>query len=323
MLEISQALLIATTVLVIFALVAYVVALLGARAGKTQSARATVAVGAAGLAQSDAGGSAAQDKSAAKVAAATVQGTKDRMGRGKAGSVPRGVAWYASKFVQGALITLTGSLLARFFATGHAPFANHYEFAVSFGWGMILALVYFEYRYRVRTLAVVVLPVILAMLVYASTLSYEASPLMPALQNSPLLTLHVFTAALAYGAAVIAFGAAVMYLLSPYVKWSGWPKSETLDDLGYRAVIVTFPMLTIMIILGSVWANIAWGRYWSWDPKETAALVTWLIYGAYLHARVVGGWRGKRSAWLLVLGFAAIIFTYFGNLFFGGMHSYA
>ena len=112
-------------------------------------------------------------------------------------------------------------------------------------------------------------------------------------------------------------------LLGPHIKWSGWPKLDTLDDLGYKAVIITFPMLTIMIILGSVWANVAWGRYWSWDPKETAALVTWLIYGAYLHARVVGGWRGKRAAWLLVLGFAAIIFTYFGNLFFGGMHSYA
>ena len=167
------------------------------------------------------------------------------------------------------------------------------------------------------------LPVILAMLIYASTLSYEANPLMPALQNSPLLTLHVFTAALAYGAGVIAFGAAVMYLLSPHVRWSGWPKPDVLDELGYKAVIITFPMLTIMIILGSVWANIAWGRYWSWDPKETAALVTWLIYGAYLHARVVGGWRGRRAAWLLVLGFAAIVFTYFGNLFFGGMHSYA
>ena len=167
------------------------------------------------------------------------------------------------------------------------------------------------------------LPVILAMLVYASTLSYEANPLMPALQNSPLLTLHVFTAALSYGAAVIAFGAGVMYLLAPRIGWHGWPKPEILDELGYKAVIITFPMLTIMIILGAIWANIAWGRYWSWDPKETAALVTWLIYGAYLHARVVRDWRGARAAWLLVLGFAAILFTYFGNLFFGGLHAYA
>ena len=313
MLEISQALLLATTVLVIIALVAYVFALVAARVAKPQpaSAKMTVAVGG-----SSAAGAAEVTRASSGDSSAAAQTSNHR-------APARGIAWYGSKFTQGALILLTGSLLARFFATGHAPFSNHYEFAVSFCWGMILALVYFEHRYRVRTLAVAVLPVILAMLIYASTLSYEANPLMPALQNSPLLTLHVFTAALAYGAGVIAFGAAVMYLLSPHVRWSGWPKPDVLDELGYKAVIITFPMLTIMIILGSVWANIAWGRYWSWDPKETAALVTWLIYGAYLHARVVGGWRGRRAAWLLVLGFAAIVFTYFGNLFFGGMHSYA
>ena len=159
-------------------------------------------------------------------------------------------------------------------------------------------------------------------LVYATQLSYEARPLMPALQNSPLLTVHVFTAALAYGAAVVGFAAAVMYLVSPKVTWRGWPKQDLLDEVGYKAVVATFPLLTIMIVLGALWANIAWGRYWSWDPKETAALVTWLVYGAYLHARVTRGWRGTRSAWLLVLGFLAILFTYFGNHFFGGLHSY-
>lgn len=107
------------------------------------------------------------------------------------------------------------------------------------------------------------------------------------------------------------------------MKWKGWPRPEVLDDLGYKATVVTFPMLTLMLILGALWANVAWGRYWGWDPKETAALVTWLIYGAYLHARVTRSWRGSRSAWLLILGFVAVIFTYLGNLFFGGLHSYA
>lgn len=296
MLQLSQALLWAATGLITLALIAYALAVFSVR----QAKKSKVAVAAAG----------------ADSLTETGDGSQARP---KAG----GVVWFGAKFVQVALLALTGSLLARFFATGHAPFANHYEFAVSFSWGMVLALVYFEWKYRVRTIALVVLPVILAMLIYSSTLSYEANPLMPALQNSPLLTMHVFTAALSYGAAVIAFGAAVMYLLAPYVKWSGWPKQDTLDDLGYKAVIVTFPLLTIMIILGSIWANVAWGSYWSWDPKETAALVTWLIYGGYLHARVVGDWRGTRSAWLLVLGFAAILFTYFGNLFFGGLHAYA
>lgn len=307
MLQISQALLVATTVLITLALASYLIAVFSARLGHTEAARERVLVAKAG--QDAEPGARVSSQQAPAVRPPARQG--------------RGLAWFGSKFTQLALVLLTASLVARFFATGHAPFANHYEFAVSFAWGMILAQVYFEWRYRVRTIALVVLPVILGMLVYASTLSYEASPLMPALQNSPLLTLHVFTAALSYGAAVVAFAAGVMYLLAPHVKWRGWPKQEILDELGYKAVVVTFPLLTIMIILGSIWANIAWGRYWSWDPKETAALVTWLIYGAYLHARVVRGWRGEKAAWLLVLGFAAILFTYFGNLFFGGLHSYA
>lgn len=234
-----------------------------------------------------------------------------------------GIVWLGSMLSKVAFATLTTSMVLRTIDTGHAPFANHYEFAVSFCWGMLLAHLFVEWRYRVRTLAVVMLPVILGMLVYATTLSYEAKPLMPALQNSPLLTIHVFTAALSYGAAAVGFGAAVMYLLAPHVKWKGWPRRELLDEIGYKAVVVTFPLLTIMIVLGSIWANVAWGRYWSWDPKETAALVTWLVYGGYLHARVTRGWRGTGSAWLLVLGFFAILFTYFGNLFFGGLHSYA
>ena len=233
------------------------------------------------------------------------------------------VTWWAAKSTQMSLVLLTGSLVARTIATGHMPFSNHYEFAISFAWGMILAQVYFEWRCRVRTVSIIVLPVILAMLIYASTLSYQPSPLMPALQNSPLLTLHVLTASIGYGASVVSFAAALMYLLAPHVRWKGWPREEVLDDLGYKATVVTFPMLTLMLILGAIWGNVAWGRYWGWDPKETAALVTWLIYGAYLHARVTRGWRGSRSAWLLILGFCAVIFTYLGNLFFGGLHSYA
>ncbi len=87
-------------------------------------------------------------------------------------------------------------------------------------------------------------------------------------------------------------------------------------------MIVGFPFLTLTIILGAVWANIAWGRPWGWDPKETASLVTWLIFAAYLHARVIAGWRGTRSALLLVIGFLAILFTFFGNYIFSGLHSY-
>ena len=176
------------------------------------------------------------------------------------------VTWWAAKSTQMSLVLLTGSLVARTIATGHMPFSNHYEFAISFAWGMILAQVYFEWRYRVRTVSIIVLPVILAMLIYASTLSYQPSPLMPALQNSPLLTLHVLTASIGYGASVVSFAAALMYLLAPHVRWKGWPREEVLDDLGYKATVVTFPMLTLMLILGAIWGNVAWGRSGAMSP---------------------------------------------------------
>ena len=301
MIEYSQALLLISTTLVVISTIAYLGAVLAAR--MTRAAATTSADG-------------------------VVVGEGSREGKVTGGSrrTPLRrftVAWWAAKSTQLALLLMTGVLITRTIATGHAPFSNHYEFAIAFTWGMLLAQVYFEWRYRIRTMSVITLPVILAMLIYASTMSYKPNPLMPALQNSPLLTLHVFTASLGYGAALVSFAAAVMYLLAPYVKWKGWPSRESLDELGYKATVVTFPMLTLMLILGSIWGNVAWGRYWGWDPKETAALVTWLIYGAYLHARVTRSWRGKKSAWLLVLAFAAVVFTYLGNLFFGGLHAYA
>ena len=300
MIEYSQALLLISTTLVVISTIAYLGAVLAAR--MTRAAATTSADG-----------------------VVVGEGSREVKVTGGSRRTPLRrftVAWWAAKSTQLALLLMTGVLITRMVATGHAPFSNHYEFAIAFTWGMLLAQVYFEWRYRIRTMSVITLPVILAMLIYASTMSYKPNPLMPALQNSPLLTLHVVTASLGYGAALVGFAAAVMYLLAPHVKWKGWPSRESLDELGYKATIVTFPMLTLMLILGSIWGNVAWGRYWGWDPKETAALVTWLIYGAYLHARVTRSWRGTKSAWLLVLAFVAVVFTYLGNLFFGGLHAY-
>lgn len=233
------------------------------------------------------------------------------------------LSFYANAFVGIAIFLLTFYLIVRLISTGHGPFANQHEFSVSFSWGILIALVFFANRYRLHVLSLVVLPVVILMLAYSTQLDTEIKPLVPALQNNLLLTFHVGFAVLAYGAACVSFGAAVLYLIHPYLNLKHGPRSEVLDEVGYRAAAVTFPLLTIMIILGSVWANTAWGRYWGWDPKETAAFVTWLIYGAFLHARVVRDWRGTKAAWLLVVGFAAVLFAYFGNHFFGGLHSYA
>lgn len=234
-----------------------------------------------------------------------------------------GMSWYGSQLALLSTVLMTVSLVCRAVVVKHAPFANQYEFACAFGWGMLAFYVYFERRHQARTLGIALLPMALAVLVYAATRDDITRPLMPALESPFLLTIHVFLAVLGYGAGGVASAAGILYLLKPHVGWASLPSRERLDELGYRAVVFSFPLLTMMNIQGAFWAKRAWGQYWSWDPKETAALVTWLVYGAYIHARVTKGWQGNRSAWLLILGFASILFTFLGNHFFGGMHSYA
>ena len=229
---------------------------------------------------------------------------------------------YATILTVNAFAFLSASLVFRTIASGHGPFSNMYEFSVAFGWGAVATYLYFEFKYHMRVLALFVLPVALGLLAYATTVPSKIEPLVPALQNSTLLTVHVAVAVLAYGAFTVAFGAAVLYLVQNDSNGRRMPRREVLDEVGYKAVMVGFPLLALVIILGALWAEIAWGSYWTWDPKETASLMTWLIYGGYLHARVMRGWRGQRSAMLLIAGFGATLFTYYGNLFFGGLHSY-
>jgi cytochrome c-type biogenesis protein CcsB len=235
---------------------------------------------------------------------------------------PGSVAVFGTLATWLALGFLSAALLFRWFGTGHGPFANMYEFSIAFAWGALAVHVYFLARYRQWTTGIVVLPVALAMLLYATTVPSTAEPLVPALQNNLLLTVHVAVAVIAYGAFAVGFAAAVLYMIqSEDGRWP-LPKRELLDNLSYRAMLIGFPFLTLTIILGALWADVAWGKYWSWDPKESASLVTWLVCGAYLHARAARGWRGRRAALLLMVVFAATLFTYFGNLFFGGLHAY-
>ncbi|WP_040156528.1 c-type cytochrome biogenesis protein CcsB [Mobilicoccus massiliensis] len=305
MLQISQYCLVAATILVVVALVAKIVAFSRSRERSPEYAHA----------QSGAAGGV--------LLADRPEFASPETGHGAGSGRATGLVWYASRLTWMALAFLTVALVTRMFLTGNAPFTNQHEFAASFAWGILVAYVWVEVQYQARTLGLLVLPFTAGMLVYALAMDTAVRPLMPALQNSWLLTLHVFTAVLAYGGAAVASAAGILYLVRPHVAWRGLPSREVLDEIGYRATLFLYPVLTVMIILGAVWADIAWGRYWSWDPKETAAFVTWLIYSAYLHARVVRDWRGSKAAWLLVLGFAAVIGTFVGNHFFSGLHSYA
>ena len=231
----------------------------------------------------------------------------------------------AQAFVWLAFVLIGVGLIVRGVLVGRGPWGNLYEFSIAFAWGILLGYVYLGRRYPFRQIAFLPIGVAFFLAAYAFTLPQEISPLVPALDNPPLLTLHVAMAMLSYGIFAVSFGAAVGYLVQGRENRVSWlPPAKVLDEVAYRAVIIGFPIFATLIILGSYWASIAWGRYWGWDPKETAALVTWLIYAVYLHARSQRGWAGRPAALILVIGFIAVLFTYLGgNLFFGGLHSYS
>jgi ABC-type transport system involved in cytochrome c biogenesis permease subunit len=147
----------------------------------------------------------------------------------------------------------------------------------------------------------------------------------PALQQPLLLTIHVGSAAVAYAVSGIAFVAAVAEIgqRAAQNRLPALPSADVARAVGHRAVLVAFPILTIAIVLGSVWANLAWRAYWSNDPKELAAAATWLVFGAYLHAAGRTDRWGRFAPWLIVLGFVGVLFTYIGaGLFIVGEHSY-
>jgi cytochrome c-type biogenesis protein CcsB len=238
-----------------------------------------------------------------------------------------------SAWVAWALLGL--SMAVRAIIVGRGPWGSMFEFTVAFAFAILSGYLYLERRYAIRSMGFLPTGVALFLTGYAwsvlLTLSADArgyeptfEPLVPALNNAPLLTIHVAAMMISYGVLGASFGAAVGYLIQGRNDRFAWlPSHETLDEVAYRSVIVGFPILATGIILGSWWASIAWGRYWGWDPKETSALVTWLIYAVYLHMRTRRNLAARPAAFMLVLGFAAVLFTYFGNLFFSGLHAYS
>ncbi len=223
-----------------------------------------------------------------------------------------------------AVLTLGASLLLRGIVVGRGPWGNMFEFSVAFGFSMIGGYLFLQRRYPIRSIGFIPVGLALGLLLYASSLPSEIEPLVPALQNAPLLTIHVGMAVISYGIFATSFAAGVAYLAQGKNDRFGWlPSHKVLDEVAYRAVIIGFPIFATMIILGSWWAAIAWSRYWGWDPKETAALVTWLVYAIYLHARNQRSWAGRPAALLLVVGFGMVLVTYSGSLWFSGLHAYS
>lgn len=221
----------------------------------------------------------------------------------------------------------TISMILRIIESGRLPFSNQFEFASSFAWGIVLCYLVIHFYYKFTSIGAFVVPLGFLMMGYASTLSKDIRPLMPALQSN-WLTIHVATAVVSYGSFAVACGLAVMYLIN--MKKAGkdgkkgiLPDSDACDYLSYRVIAFGFLMLTVVIVSGAIWAHAAWSRYWAWDPKETWSLITWLIYSVYLHLRFNRGWKGKPAAWFAIIGFACVLFTFIGvNILLPGLHSY-
>ncbi len=241
--------------------------------------------------------------------------------------------WFGRLATVLAILGLTANTVAiilRTIIAQRPPLSNAYEFILTFCWGIVAVYLFTEFKYKLKALGSFVFPIVILLLGFVilkmGPQDRVAQAIPPALK-SQWLTIHVLTAMLAYGAFAISFGLGIMYLLKDRPNKGiivRFPSTLVLDEIAYKVVGFAFPMLTLVILTGAVWANYAWGTYWSWDPKETWSLITWIIYAGYLHARLMYGWQGKRAAWLAVLGFLAVLFTFFGvNYFLPGLHSYA
>jgi len=239
-------------------------------------------------------------------------------------AVGTGLSGIAQWLTVAAFAALLVSATLRGVVVGRGPWGNLFEFSVAFATSIVGGYLVLSRRYPIRSIAAIPVGVAVFLALYASSLPSSIEQLVPALQNAPLLTIHVGMAVLSYGIFATSFAAGIGYLAQGVDDRFAWlPSHKVLDQVAYRAVIIGFPIFATMIILGSWWASIAWSRYWGWDPKETAALVTWLVYAIYLHARNQRAWAGRPAALLLVLGFVMVLVTYSGSLWFSGLHAYS
>lgn len=211
----------------------------------------------------------------------------------------------------------------RWIESGHLPSVDLFEALSFYSWLTVLVYLIVERFYRYRVIGAFVTPVAFLAVALASVVKKDSQPLIPILESA-WLPIHVGISFLAYTVFTLAFAAATIYLLQErelkakkaHALFYRLPPLEEMERLGHNAIGVGFPFMTLSIATGAVWAEQAWGSYWSWDPKQTMALITWLIYAAYFHLRDVVGWRGKRTAWLIVVGFVSVLVTFLGVRFF-------
>ena len=253
-------------------------------------------------------------------------GAAERIAPGRrAGNIAMALTWLATGLL------LVGLVLRGVWA-GRVPWGNMYEFSLAWTLGILAVFLVVSTRRDIRWLGLPVVFLALLSLGLAVTVLYtEAAQLVPALK-SWWLVIHVASAIICGGAFTVAAAISVLYLWRDRAERKGkvtgivasLPDASRLDTLSYRILAFAFPLWTFAVISGAIWAENAWGRYWGWDPKETWAFITWVIYAGYLHARSTAGWRGRRAAYISLIGFVSFLINYFGvNIFVNSLHSYA
>ena len=222
-----------------------------------------------------------------------------------------------------------GSIVLRGLASQRWPLGNMYEFVSAICLAAVVTWLVVQRRSGVaRPVGLfVLLPVVILLFLGGTVLYAPAAPVMPALQ-SYWLVIHVTAITISSGLLIVPGMLSVLYLLRRSGRLTAvtdkLPSADALDRVAYRTTIIAFPLFTFAIMAGAIWAEAAWGRFWGWDPKETVAFVSWVIYAAYLHARATAGWRTVRAAWINIVGFASVVFNlFFINMVVAGLHSYA
>ena len=229
-------------------------------------------------------------------------------------------------------------VVSRGLAVHRVPWGDMYEFVTTVTCVAVIFFFALMLRYRAYRLGLFVIGPVVILLGLAETVIYTPAGQLPPALQSYWLAIHVTSITLATGAFVVAALLAVVYLLADRhasraaaglptradAIFRILPTPKVIDQLAYRTVVFGFPLWTFGIIAGAIWADMAWGRYWGWDPTETWAFITWVVYAGYLHARATAGWRGRRSAYIQLVGFGCLIFnTVVVSILITGLHSYA
>ena len=229
------------------------------------------------------------------------------------------IAWIV--FLAG-LAAQTAYLVVRGVTARRLPLSNQFEFATAFAWGIALMLLIVRLRLKADWLSVAVMPMVFLVLSYAALQPREVTELMPALRSA-WFGFHIGAAVFSYSAFIIAGCVGLRYLIVSRKGSADEFKLHQMDYLSYRMIALGFLLLTVTILSGALWAEQAWSAFWTWDPKEVWALITWIIYAVYLHLRLRGKRKGTVMAWYAMIAVPVVLFTFAGvNTIMPGLHSY-